>query len=68
QNSFTDILGPLGLNVYSIITVDLHHEFELGIFKSVFKHLLKLLYVIHPNTVIQLNEWYGVSFNFHMVC
>ncbi|KIO07303.1 hypothetical protein M404DRAFT_136171 [Pisolithus tinctorius Marx 270] len=63
-NSFADILGPLGLDVYSIVTVDLLHEFELGIFKSVFRHLLRLLYVIHPDTVIQLNEQYGVPSNF----
>ncbi|KIO00575.1 hypothetical protein M404DRAFT_152488 [Pisolithus tinctorius Marx 270] len=59
-NSFADILGPLGLDVYSIVMVDLLHEFKLGIFKSVFRHLLRLLYMIHPDTVIQLNEQYEV--------
>ncbi|KIM62638.1 hypothetical protein SCLCIDRAFT_119251 [Scleroderma citrinum Foug A] len=47
-NAFADALGPLGFNIYRALTVDLLHEFELGIFKSVFKHLLWLLHAINP--------------------
>ena len=36
--------------------VDLLHEFELGIFKSVFKHLLRILYAIDPRVVSILND------------
>ena len=42
------MLGPLGFNIYRALTVDLLHEFELGIFKSVFRHLLWLLHAINP--------------------
>ena len=39
-----------------MLTVDLLHEFELGIVKSVFRHLLQLLYAINPGMVIVLND------------
>ncbi|KIN98947.1 hypothetical protein M404DRAFT_156535 [Pisolithus tinctorius Marx 270] len=65
-NSFADILGPFGLDIFAIITVDLLHEFELGVFKSVFKHLLRLLHSISPDTVISLDKRYDRTlFNFN---
>ena len=48
KNSFADALGAFGFDIYRALTVDLLHEFELGIFKSVFKHLLRLLHAINP--------------------
>lgn len=53
---FTERLTSLGCNIYHILVVDLLHEFELGVFKSVFKHLLRLLYVIDPKTIPTLNS------------
>jgi hypothetical protein len=41
-----------------MLVVDLLHEFELGVFKSVFKHLIRLLYVINNESVVLLNERY----------
>jgi hypothetical protein len=37
-------LGPLGLNPYKMLVVDLMHEFELGVWKAVFSHLIRILY------------------------
>jgi hypothetical protein len=37
-------LGPLGLNPFKMLVVDLMHEFELGVWKSVFSHLIRILY------------------------
>ena len=39
-----------------MLVVDILHEFELGIFKSVFRHLLRLLYAINPGMVTVLND------------
>ena len=40
-----------------MIVADLLHEFELGVWKAVFTHLLRILYA-HGNDMIQsLNEW-----------
>ena len=32
------------------------HEFELGILKSVLKHLIRILYTLDPGLVTVLNE------------
>ena len=43
QNAFSDKLSPLGFNVFRMLVVDLLHEFEIGVWKAVFIHLLRLL-------------------------
>ena len=43
QNAFSDKLTPLGFNMFDILVVDLMHEVELGVWKAVFIHLLRLL-------------------------
>ena len=40
-----------------MLTVDLLHELELGIIKSVFRHLLRLLHTINPGLIVVLNDW-----------
>ncbi|KAG1849437.1 hypothetical protein DFJ58DRAFT_612743, partial [Suillus subalutaceus] len=42
--------------VVPMLVVNLLHEFELGIFKSMFKHLIKLLHGINSETITVLNE------------
>jgi len=48
KNAFADTVGPLSCNIYQALVVDILHEFELGVFKSVFRHLLRLLHAINP--------------------
>jgi hypothetical protein len=48
QNVFEEKLGRFGLNSYAMMAVDLLHEFELGVWKAVFKHLVRILYAISP--------------------
>jgi hypothetical protein len=43
QNAFSDKLSPLGFNMFDMLVVDLLHEVELGVWKAVFIHLLRLL-------------------------
>jgi hypothetical protein len=43
QNAFSCRLGPLGFNYFSMLLVDLLHEVELGVWKSLFIHLLRIL-------------------------
>ena len=43
QNAFSDKLMPLGFNMFDMLVVDLLHEVELGVWRSVFIHLLRLL-------------------------
>jgi hypothetical protein len=48
QNAFAEKLGPLGFDIFPTLVVDLLHEFELGIWKSTFTHLIRLLYAAVP--------------------
>jgi len=48
QNAFVDRLGP-DFDIHSILVVDLMHEFELGVWKSLFTHLIRILYAATPN-------------------
>ncbi|KAJ3538377.1 hypothetical protein NMY22_g5192 [Coprinellus aureogranulatus] len=45
RNAFSERLSILGLNVYDLPAVDILHEVELGVWKSLFIHLLRLLEV-----------------------
>ena len=56
QNAFVERLSPLGLNFFPILVVDLLHEFELGVLKSVLMHLVRILYSIDPRRVWTLNN------------
>lgn len=39
-----------------MLVVDLMHEFELGVWKALFKHLLRMLYCQGGSTIQTLNE------------
>ena len=43
KNAFSDRLACLGFNLFCMLVVDLMHEFELGIWKVLFTHLLRIL-------------------------
>lgn len=42
QNAFVDRLSP-GFNPSRMLVVDLLHEFELGVWKTLFTHLIRIL-------------------------
>lgn len=42
QNAFSK-LGEFGFDVFPSLVVDLLHEFELGVWKSLFIHLIRIL-------------------------
>lgn len=44
-----------GLNIYALLTVDLLHELELGVWKALFTHIVRIL-SIHPGAVDELNK------------
>jgi hypothetical protein len=43
QNAFVDRLGP-DFDIHSQLVIDLMYEFELGVWKSLFTHLIRILY------------------------
>ena len=55
QNAFSERLSPFGLNVYGIVAVDILHEVEIGVWKSLFIQLLRLLEAIDKSHLNILN-------------
>jgi hypothetical protein len=51
QNTFAEKLGPLGFDSFRILVVDFMHECELGTWKALFTHLIRLLYALPGVTV-----------------
>ena len=43
-------------NFTSMFVVDLLHEFELGVWKATFIHLLRILYAVGGNAIQELNK------------
>lgn len=45
-NAFAEKLGPLGFDTFRMLVVDFMHECELGTWKALFTHLIRLLYAL----------------------
>lgn len=50
QNQFVKKLGPLGLDPFRMLVVDIMHKCELGTWKALLTHLVRLLYTIPGGT------------------
>jgi hypothetical protein len=58
KNAFVERLGP-AFNPSDMLVVDLLHEFELGVWKAFFTHLIRILYAAGDGTdrlVIELDK------------
>jgi len=58
QNAFSDRLNSLGFCFFPMLAVDLMHEFELGVWKALFLHLLRILESVNPNLLNELDRRY----------
>ena len=61
QNAFSDRLSPLGFDLHRMLLPDLMHEFELGVWRAVFIHLLRILEAIDEGLLVEL-DWRQVIF------
>ena len=59
KNAFMNCIP--GLNVYALLTVDLLHEVELGVWKAVFTHIIRILSVHSPQSVNELDRRYPLA-------
>ncbi|KAJ3884505.1 hypothetical protein GG344DRAFT_71294 [Lentinula edodes] len=55
MNAFIGRLG-LDFNLSRMLVVDLMHEFELGVWKALFSHLIRILYAVGQQYVEELNH------------
>lgn len=60
QNAFSQGLFKFGFNFFKILTVDLLHEFELGLWKDFSAHIVRILEFLGPDKVQTFNERYGM--------
>jgi hypothetical protein len=51
------------LDVYALLTVDLLHEVELGVWKAIFIHILRLLQLLSPNSSTELDRRFACRGN-----
>lgn len=58
QNLFSQRLSSLGFDIYDIPSVDVLHEVEIGTWKDLFVHLLRLLEAIDAGKLEVLNSRY----------
>ncbi|KAJ3524523.1 hypothetical protein NMY22_g10961 [Coprinellus aureogranulatus] len=58
HNAFSELLLADGFNVYDMAVVDILHEVEIGVWKSLFIHLLRILEVADPALIHVLDRRY----------
>ena len=58
QNAFSRKLSPFGFNPYRMLVVDLMHDFELGVWKALFIHLLRILEAYDKALLVELDRRY----------
>ncbi|PCH43999.1 hypothetical protein WOLCODRAFT_159399 [Wolfiporia cocos MD-104 SS10] len=56
RSAFSQRHSKFGFNFYSMFVPDLLHEFELGVWKAVFTHLLRILYAEGKDRIQILNK------------
>ena len=57
QNAFSVKLSGLGFNYFQMFVVNLMHEFELGVWKNLFIHLLHVLDAYDKQLLDELDQW-----------
>ncbi|KAG9085486.1 hypothetical protein FS749_004383 [Ceratobasidium sp. UAMH 11750] len=56
MNAFSASLRNFKFNYFATLVVDQLHEVELGVWKSVFQHLIRLLHLRGPAAVAEFNQ------------
>lgn len=56
KNALSDKLSAFGFNVFAALVVDLLHEFELGIWRMLLIHLLRILTALNKDLVHELDK------------
>ena len=59
QNAFSSLLSPFGFDFHKMLTVDLLHEVELGVWKALLTHLIRMLNFCGADKVREFDERYA---------
>ncbi|KAG2053011.1 hypothetical protein BDR06DRAFT_491243 [Suillus hirtellus] len=58
NNVFSDSLGPFGFNIFIALVVDLLHEVELGVWRMLLVHLLRILTTLNKDLIHEVDSRY----------
>ncbi|KAJ3768980.1 hypothetical protein FB446DRAFT_813657 [Lentinula raphanica] len=58
RNTFSARFEKFGFNFYDMLVPDVLHEIELGVWKAILLHLIRMLFSIGSDTVLIMNERY----------
>ena len=58
HNAFSTHLARFNFNLYLMLVVDLMHEFEQGVWKNLFTHIIHMLYASDPALVHEMDRRY----------
>jgi hypothetical protein len=58
QSAFSCALSPFGFDHFKMLTVDLLHEFPLGVWKDFLLHIIRILESLGAEKVQAFNERY----------
>ncbi|KAI0055695.1 hypothetical protein BV25DRAFT_1815207 [Artomyces pyxidatus] len=58
DNAFSKKLSPFDFNVFDMLVVDLMHEIELGVWKNLFIHLIRILDAVDEGLKYELDRRY----------
>lgn len=53
---FSKRLAPLGFNIFLALVVDFMHEFELGVWRALFIHLIRILEAYDKVLVMEMDR------------
>jgi hypothetical protein len=56
RNAFSRKLSKFGFNLFPMLVIDFMHEFELGVWKALFIHLLRILNAADKTLVDELDR------------
>ncbi|KAF9646621.1 hypothetical protein BDM02DRAFT_3188673 [Thelephora ganbajun] len=56
KNAFSVTLSPFGFDFHKMLTVDLLHEVELGVWKALLAHLIRMLHACGVDKVHEFDE------------
>ncbi|KIK26402.1 hypothetical protein PISMIDRAFT_274760 [Pisolithus microcarpus 441] len=56
RNAFSEKLSKFGLNFFRLFVPDFMHEFELGVWKAILTHLIRIIYEVGDNCIQEFNK------------
>ena len=60
QNAFSVALSSFGFDFHKMLTVDLLHEVEIGVWKSLFTHIVRMLHACGADKVHKFDKRSGL--------